>query len=160
MISQTEVYYFYILYISQLVSHQPLLLLEHHHYILRFQVSVNDLKWMKVEHRLNNSTNDKCRYVLWQSSSLPHILIQISAIDILSYNINMLFASHCGVILDYLRMLENFHDLALVVKSLLLFCCQFLGWDVLQSEYSSIFLVSATINNWKFTCPYWLMDIV
>ena len=59
----------------------------------------------------------------------------------------MFFRSDSCVIFDYLRVRENFHDLALVIESGDGMISKFLGRDIFEGIAATSLFVSASINN-------------
>lgn len=72
---------------------------------------------MKIDSRLYNLSNDECRDILRQSLPPLHVLIQIITINILSNDVDMCLAADGLLVFDDLRMRDNLHYLALVIKS-------------------------------------------
>ena len=71
---------------------------------------------MQIYSRLYNLPNDECRDILRQSLPPLHVLIQIITVNILSNDVDMCLAADGLLVFDDLRMRNNLHDLALIVK--------------------------------------------
>jgi hypothetical protein len=70
---------------------------------------------MQIDGCLYDLSNDKCGNILRQPLSLPDVLIQIFAVDILSNDVNMSLASNGFLVFNNLRVRYYLHDLAFVV---------------------------------------------
>ena len=93
---------------------------------------MDDLKGMQIDGGLDDLANDEGRDILRQPLPPLHVLVQIIAVDILGNYIDVRLAADGLLVLDYLRMRNDLHDLALIVKSSDGLTCQFLSADVLE----------------------------
>jgi hypothetical protein len=70
---------------------------------------------MQIDGSLYDLSNDKCWNILRQPLSLPDVLIQIFAVNVLSNDVDMGLASNCFLVFNDLRMRYYLHDLALII---------------------------------------------
>lgn len=89
---------------------------------------------MQVDCGLYDLADDESGDVLRESLPLPHVIIQIVAVDILRDDVDMRLAADGLLVLHYLRMGDDLHDFALVVQCGDCLLSQFLCADVFQCE--------------------------
>ena len=87
---------------------------------------------MQIDGGLDDLANDEGRDVLRQSLPPLHVLVQIVAVYILGNYIDVRLAADGLLVLDDLRMRDDLHDLALIVKGSDGLTRQFFSADVLE----------------------------
>lgn len=115
---------------------------------------------MQVESGFDDFSDDECRDVLRQSLPLLDVLVEIVAVDVLGDDVDVRLAADGLLVLHYLRMRNDLHDLALVVESGDRLRVQLLSPDVLQRKAAARLLGSAPVDDGEFASADHLVGVV
>ena len=130
-----------------------LFVLEHHHDILRFQISMQNANVVQKHNSLDNIADYKCALKLVQVWSALHVLKQILAIDVLGDDILEIFCMQSLLVLHNLRVINNLHRFTLVGNGFSTLGSQFLQIDCLECIHLISILFDAFVHNGKLPSP-------
>ncbi len=108
---------------------------------------MDDFKGVEIAHCFKDFADDEGSSELCKSFPLADVFIEIFTVDVLSYDIDMLFASDGVVVADYLWMLKNLHNLALVVQNCNGLRVQLFSRNIFEGVGLACYFVGSAVNH-------------